>query len=122
MKLNASLTVNPRDVSTPFDMTIEMQAMQVFAPAKINLSLKILRDRSDGFHEIETLIAPISLCDEIKIDKTNSAKEIEFHCDDPSVPMDDENLVVRAANLFLDRKSTRLNSSHEVPSRMPSSA
>jgi len=40
-------------------MTIEMSAMQVLAPAKINLSLKILGRRGDGFHEIETLIAPI---------------------------------------------------------------
>ncbi|HWN25021.1 MAG TPA: hypothetical protein VNN16_07925, partial [Candidatus Sulfotelmatobacter sp.] len=122
MKLNASLTVNARDVSTPFDMTIEMQAMQVFAPAKINLSLKILRDRSDGFHEIETLIAPISLCDEIKIDKTNSAKEIEFHCDDPSVPMDDENLVVRAANLFFAATNLQPGISVELKKRIPHGA
>jgi len=74
--------------------------MQVSAPAKINLSLKVLRRRDDRFHEIETLIAPISLCDEIKIDKINSGKEIEFHCDDPSVPPDEDNLVVRAATNF----------------------
>src|SRR5260370_5201202 len=74
--------------------------MQVFAPAKINLSLKVLRRRDDGFHEIETLIAPISLYDEITIDKTDNEKEIEFHCDDPLVPISDENLVVRAANRF----------------------
>ena len=42
--------------------------MQVLAPAKINLSLKILGPRSDEFHEIETLIAPISLYDELKIE------------------------------------------------------
>jgi len=47
----------------PFDMTIEMQTMQVLAPAKINLSLKILGRRDDGFHEIETLISPISLAE-----------------------------------------------------------
>ncbi|PYK64346.1 MAG: hypothetical protein DME50_14135 [Verrucomicrobia bacterium] len=52
-------------------MTIEMQMMQVRAPAKINLSLKILGRRADGFHEIETLIVPVSLCDEIKIDNSS---------------------------------------------------
>ena len=44
-----------------------MTKMQVIAPAKINLSLKILGRRDDGFHEIETLIAPISLADKIDI-------------------------------------------------------
>ena len=81
-------------------MTIEMQAMQVFAPAKINLSLKILSRRDDGFHEIETLIARISLCDEINIDKDNAKQGIEFRCDDPSVPQGDSNLVVRVARAF----------------------
>jgi 4-diphosphocytidyl-2-C-methyl-D-erythritol kinase len=81
--------------------------MQVLAPAKINLSLKILRRRSDGFHEIETLIAPIMLCDEIEIDKSDS-KQIEFRCDDPSVPMGDDNLIVRAAKSFFG--ATKLKS------------
>ena len=74
--------------------------MQVFAPAKINLSLKILGRRDDGFHEIETLIARISLCDEINIDKDNAKEGIEFRCDDPSVPQGDSNLAVRAARAF----------------------
>src|SRR5881392_4210377 len=73
--------------------------MQVFAPAKINLSLKILGWRSDGFHEIDTLMAPISLCDEIRIEK-NEKEGIEFHCDDASVPQGDDNLIVRAAKVF----------------------
>src|SRR6266704_2642698 len=79
-------------------MTIKLQAMQVFAPAKINLSLKILGRRGDDFHEIETLIVPISLCDEMKIEKNEGG--IEFRCDDPSVPMSDDNLVIRAAKSF----------------------
>src|SRR6266853_1379900 len=60
--------------------------MQVLAPAKINLSLKILGPRSDEFHEIETFIAPISLYDELKIERRTSKQGIEFRCNDPSVP------------------------------------
>ncbi len=74
--------------------------MQVFAPAKINLSLKILRRRADGFHEIETLAAPISLRDEIVIHKRRSG--IAFACDDASVPAGADNLAVRAAVLFFE--------------------
>src|SRR5947207_7075829 len=76
--------------------------MQVSAPAKINLSLRILGRRADGFHDIETFITPISLRDELKIDKRETSGGIEFHCDDPSVPRGDENLVVRAAKAFFE--------------------
>jgi len=103
-------------------MTIEMQTMQVLAPAKINLSLKILGDHGDGFHEIETLITPISLCDELRIKKNNSEKGIEFRCDDPTVPMGAENLVLRAAKAFL--AATRLEPavSIELKKKIPHGA
>ncbi len=77
--------------------------MQVLAPAKVNLSLRILGPRSDGFHEIETLIAPVSLCDEIQIVRRGGKERIELKCDDPSVPKGDDNLAVRAANLFFEK-------------------
>ena len=77
--------------------------MQVMAPAKINLSLRVLGRRSDGFHEIETFIAPISLCDEIKIEQRSGKHGIAFRCDDPSVPKGEDNIVVRAANVVFRR-------------------
>ena len=81
--------------------------MQVSAPAKINLFLKVLRSRPDGFHEIETFISPISLCDQIKIDKNKRGQGISFRCDDPSVPRGSENLAVRAANAFFTATQTK---------------
>jgi 4-diphosphocytidyl-2-C-methyl-D-erythritol kinase len=80
--------------------------MQVLAPAKINLSLKILGRREDGFHEIETLISPISLADKIDIER--QSRWIDFSCDDPTLPGGDENLAVRAAKAFFDK--TKINS------------
>ncbi len=103
-------------------MTIEMPAMQVFAPAKINLSLKILRRRSEGFHEIETLIASISLHDEIKIDKIDIEKEIKFRCDDPSVSSGEDNLVVRAANRFFAATKLTPAVSIELKKKIPHGA
>jgi 4-diphosphocytidyl-2-C-methyl-D-erythritol kinase len=91
-----------RDVSTSLDMT----KMQVLAPAKINLSLRVLGKRDDGFHEIETLISPISLADKIEIER--QSRWIDFSCDDPTVPSGDENLVVRAAKAFFEK--TKINS------------
>jgi 4-diphosphocytidyl-2-C-methyl-D-erythritol kinase len=96
--------------------------MQVFAPAKINLSLKILGRRSDGFHEIETLIAPISLCDEIKIDKDDVKQGVEFSCDDPSVPQGDDNLAVRAAKVFLEAAKLESGLAIELKKKIPHGA
>lgn len=96
--------------------------MQVLAPAKINLSLRILGRRSDGFHEIETLIAPVSLCDEIKIERRRGKNRIEFRCDDASVPRGDDNLVVRAAKMFFAKTKLDAGISIELQKRIPHGA
>jgi len=71
--------------------------IEAHAPAKINLTLRVLGRRPDGFHDIETLIVPLSLSDRLTIEH---APDWSFTCDDPTLPMDDGNLVVRAARLF----------------------
>src|SRR5216117_1649691 len=93
--------------------------MQVIAPAKINLSLRVLGCRSDGFHEIETFIAPISLCDKIKIEQRSGKQEIAFRCDDPSVPKGEDNIVVRAANAFFEETKITSGISIALKKRIP---
>jgi 4-diphosphocytidyl-2-C-methyl-D-erythritol kinase len=80
--------------------------MQLLAPAKINLSFQIKGRRADGFHEIETLMAPIALADRLVMERAGDAGQVQFSCDDPSLPGGDDNLVVRAVNLF--RKATKV--------------
>src|SRR2546423_11332478 len=94
--------------------------MQVLAPAKINLSLRILKKRPDGFHEIETLISPISLCDKIDIEKQN--RWIDFSCDDPTIPSGDENLVVRAAKAFFEKAKISGGVSIKLHKKIPHGA
>jgi len=75
--------------------------MTFLAPAKINLSLRVLGRRADGFHDIESLICPVSIFDTLEI----AAREkggLEFVCDDSTLPAGEENLVVRAARLFCE--------------------
>src|SRR5262245_14994445 len=93
--------------------------MQVLAPAKINLSLRILGRRSDGFHEIETLIGPISLCDEIKIERCSRKNGIAFRCDNPSVPKGEDNLVVRAAKVFFEKMNLDADVSIKLKKKIP---
>lgn len=94
--------------------------MQVLAPAKINLSLRILGRRDDGLHEIETFIAPVSLYDEVTIEK--EGKGINFQCDDPSVPTGEKNLVVRAANVFFGATKLQPAMTIKLKKRIPHGA
>jgi 4-diphosphocytidyl-2-C-methyl-D-erythritol kinase len=73
--------------------------VEFLAPAKVNLSLRVLRRRDDGFHDIESLMCPVSIFDTLDIAHRDEPG-LEFTCDDPSLPLGDDNLVVRAAKLF----------------------
>ena len=68
------------------------------APAKVNLSLRVLRRREDGYHEITTRMAPLTLADRVSLTCLPDAARgtVEFSCDDPTVPLDGANLAVRA--------------------------
>ena len=78
--------------------------MKWLAPSKINLSLRVLGRRDDGFHEIETLMAPITLADELTLERTDAgAAPITLVCSDPTLPIDHRNLAFRAAELFIER-------------------
>lgn len=76
-------------------------------PAKINLGLQIVRKREDGYHELETLFQMVSLYDDIELETLPVG--IELECDNPDIPRDGTNLVVKAARLlqemFPDRKN-----------------
>jgi 4-diphosphocytidyl-2-C-methyl-D-erythritol kinase len=77
-------------------------SLLVRAPAKINLSLLIAGKRPDGFHEIETIMAKVNWFDEILI-QPGSKPGIELTCTGPQwAPQGEENLVHKAAKLFMD--------------------
>jgi len=67
------------------------------APAKVNLSLKVIGKREDGFHELESLMVPLELADELSFQK---AKSYELVCGSPGVPVDESNLVTKAVRIF----------------------
>lgn len=75
------------------------------SPAKINLFLKILGKRPDGYHEIASLFQAIDLCDTMHF---KLSQEDTFTCSDPSLPTDENNLVIKARELFR-RKTGRNN-------------
>ena len=69
------------------------------SPCKVNLLLNILRKREDGFHELESVMQPVLLCDRLEVGK--SASGIALSCSHPALPVDATNLVHKAATAFL---------------------
>lgn len=83
-----------------FYSEIEPGTIRVQCPAKINLFLHVIGKRSDGYHELCSLMCLIDLADHLSIRLKNNSFSI--HCDHPEVPTDDSNLAVKAAKLFFD--------------------
>lgn len=75
--------------------------MKILSPAKINLFLHITGKRPDGYHELVTLMSPISLYDEMTFNFERPG--ISVRCDSPKVPDNDDNLVFKAASLFYEK-------------------
>jgi len=75
-----------------------MKTFTFSAPAKLNLSLRVLGKRDDGFHEIDTVMAQIpGLADQLSFEE---ADQLSFTCDDPEIPTDETNLVVKAVRAY----------------------
>lgn len=84
--------------------------MRIRAPAKVNLYLRVVGKREDGYHLIDSLMVPVSLYDEIEITRPKVAKAgkgvLKVTCDHPQVPSGKGNLAYRAASLLLGKKGT----------------
>lgn len=72
--------------------------MKILAPAKINVGLRVIRKRSDRYHDIETVFYPIHLFDELQIEKSS---KLEFYS---NINLEaDANLCLRALHFFCER-------------------
>jgi len=74
-------------------------AVSFLAPAKLNLSLQVFGKRPDGYHNIRSVMVPVSLYDEVTVDEAPAGISVE--CDAPGVPADAANSCHKAAALFL---------------------
>src|ERR1041385_6813533 len=81
-------------------MTLEKKS-----PCKVNLLLNILGKRPDGFHELETVMHPVNLFDELSFARVT--RGLHLTCSDPTLPAGPENLVYRAAEAFLRKTEIR---------------
>lgn len=90
------------------------------APAKLNIRLKVTGRRSDGYHELISIMVPIDLYDLIEIDVI--PKGIKLACEGYQVPTDENNLVHRAIKTFLSQISFNKGISIKLQKNIPVAA
>jgi len=94
-----------------------MKSITLKAPAKINLSLKLLGVRPDDFCEISTLMQAVSLYDEITIEKMESG--LVLSCNDSNVPLNSDNTVARAWAALCQLTGAELGAKIHIAKRIP---
>lgn len=84
---------------------------------KVNLLLNVLGRRPDGFHDLETLMQPVALCDTLTFERGGHG--IALACNDPRLPVGGDNLVCRAAEAFFSaagiKDGVRIRLAKEIP-------
>ncbi|MDT5296440.1 MAG: 4-diphosphocytidyl-2-C-methyl-D-erythritol kinase [Acidobacteriota bacterium] len=86
-----------------------MSAENITLPAfaKINLGLRVAGRRADGFHEISTVFQTVTLHDKLTFETRLDDDVLELSCSDPDIPVDESNLVLRAAFALRERFGVR---------------
>lgn len=87
---------------------------------KVNLILNILGKRSDGFHELETLMHPVAIHDRLIFEEGGAG--IQLECEHPDLPLDEGNLVYRAARDFLAEAGIKEGVRIRIEKRIPLAA
>ena len=86
------------------------------APAKLNLFLHITGQRADGYHCLQTVFALLDHGDTLHFEP---AESLSLECDDPEVPCDSSNLILRAAQVLQHHTQTRNGARIRLQKRLP---
>jgi 4-diphosphocytidyl-2-C-methyl-D-erythritol kinase len=83
------------------------------SPIKVNLYLRIVGRRPDGYHDLETVMLPLDFGDTLAFRPQPAG--ITLSCDQPALPTDGRNLVVRAANLLAADRGAHITLTKRAP-------
>lgn len=84
--------------------------------AKINLNLRILGKRVDGFHELFTIFQTVSLHDKLSFSKSD---DLVLTCNDKSMPTNESNLIIMAGKLLSDKFGIKVGANIELEKKIP---
>lgn len=99
-----------------------MDSLVVFSPAKINFLLAVTGRRADGFHDLVSVVAPLTFGDNIRLQRLPDTLDLRLTCNDPAVPTGPENLAMRAAEAFRAASGIREGVAIELTKRIPMGA
>lgn len=86
--------------------------------AKINIGLKIVGKRTDGYHDIETIFKVISLCDTISIEK-NDLQTVRLFSQQTTIPLDESNIAAKAVKLLEAETGRKIGADIHVEKSIP---
>jgi 4-diphosphocytidyl-2-C-methyl-D-erythritol kinase len=96
------------------------ESLRVPCPAKVNLYLRVVGRRPDGYHEVVTVMQPLSLADELTA--ALGGRGLSLECDHPDLPRGEANLVWQAALKFGEATGQRLRVRFRLHKRIPLAA
>jgi 4-diphosphocytidyl-2-C-methyl-D-erythritol kinase len=108
-------------MSAPLLRNARSSSLVIKSPAKVNLRLEVLGRRPDGYHDIRSIMVPISLSDALHIALTND-KRVQVSCNQADLPVDDRNLAYRAGLLILQATGKREGVQIRIRKRIPTGA
>ena len=90
--------------------------LTVQAPAKVNLTLRVLGRRPDGYHDLESVVAAVTLFDVLEF---SASDDLHLACEGIPVSAGEDNLVLRAARLLRTESGTRAGAQMRLEKRIP---
>jgi 4-diphosphocytidyl-2-C-methyl-D-erythritol kinase len=97
-----------------------MNSAVLSSPAKLNLFLAVTGRRADGYHDLLSVAAPVAWGDTLRAELSD--RGFSLACDDPAVPLDDSNLVLRAARAFRGASGWTGGAAFVLEKRIPTGA
>lgn len=94
-----------------------MKSIKLYANAKINLHLDVTNKRTDGYHDIRSLMQSVSLYDVVTVEYENKdIKEIVISCSDSNIPCNEKNIAYKAADMLISSGYVKIHIEKNIPS------
>ena len=81
-----------------------MNKYKIFSNAKINIGLNVFQKESDGYHNIDSIMAPIDLVDEMDVTFYSDLGDLKIECSDKNIPTDERNILYKTYKAFFEER------------------